>query len=167
MPGEGDPQDVVAFLTEQHARIRRLFDDVAGSRGPERAERFGELVRLLAAHEAAEEEIVHPFARGRIDGGEPVVEQRLEEEQAARRAVGALEDLDTGTPAFLERLARLRQDVLAHAEAEERYEFTHLRVAAGRAQLENLAKAVKAVQAAAPARPHPGTAPAAVRDGRS
>lgn len=165
MPADGDPQDVVAFLTEQHGRIRRLFDDVAGSDGPERAERFGALVRLLAAHEAAEEEIVHPFARGRIDGGEPVVEQRLEEEQATRRAVRALEDLGTDAPAFPERLARLRQEVLAHAEAEERYEFAHLRVAAGRDQLENLAKAVKAVQAAAPARAHGGTA-AAVRNGR-
>ncbi|MFI6105195.1 hypothetical protein [Streptomyces sp. NPDC051310] len=60
------------------------------------------------------------------------MQQRLEEEQATRRAVRALQDLGTDAPSFPERLARLRQEVLAHGEAEERYAFAHLRVTAGR-----------------------------------
>ncbi len=47
--------------------------------------------------------------------------------------------------------------MLAHADSEERYEFAHFREAADRGKLENLARAVKAAEALAPTRPHPGT----------
>src|SRR5918998_820308 len=46
--------------------------------------------------------------------------------------------------------------VLAHATHEERYEFTRLREANARATLVALAPAVRAAEALAPTRPHPG-----------
>ncbi|MDN3293921.1 hemerythrin domain-containing protein [Streptomyces ficellus] len=149
--------DVVELLKGQHERIRRLFDEVVATRGEERQACFHELVRLLAVHETAEEEVVHPFARKNIAGGEQVVEDRIEEEEGAKRALSALQDMDVDSPEFLDRFAALRQDVLAHAEAEERYEFAHLRAVTDRDTLGNLARAVQAAEAVAPTRPHPGT----------
>src|SRR5205823_3632475 len=56
--------DVVEFLLEQHNRIRQLFAETADAATPEdREKKFFELRRLLAVHETAEEEIVHPRAR--------------------------------------------------------------------------------------------------------
>src|SRR5690606_31450249 len=53
-----DPEDVVALLMRQHGDIRNLFDEVEQSTGDQRKDAFARLVRLLAVHETAEEEVV-------------------------------------------------------------------------------------------------------------
>ncbi|MEU9145417.1 hemerythrin domain-containing protein [Streptomyces sp. NPDC048349] len=148
--------DVVALLMRQHGDIRNLFDDVEAATGDERRDAFHRLVRLLAVHETAEEEVVHPFARRALPGGAEVVEDRLAEEKAAKETLMALEDLDTGDPTFMPRFMKLRTDVQEHARAEERYEFAHIRRSTDVATLAAMAKAVKAAEAMAPTRPHPG-----------
>ncbi|MBO1332984.1 hemerythrin domain-containing protein [Streptomyces sp. VRA16 Mangrove soil] len=149
--------DVVELLEQQHVRIRTLFEEVANTKGEERGRHFHELVRLLAVHETAEEEVVHPFARKNIDGGELVVKDRLEEEESAKKVLAQLDDMDPDSAEFLDRFAALRQDVLAHAEKEEHYEFAHFKEVADQGKLANLARAVRAAEAVAPTRPHPGT----------
>ncbi len=53
-------------------------------------------------------------------------------------------------------LLKLRKDVQEHARAEERYQFTHIRRSTDAANLAAMAKAIKAAEATAPTRPHPG-----------
>ncbi|KUH40372.1 MULTISPECIES: hemerythrin domain-containing protein [Streptomyces] len=153
--------DVVSLLMRQHGDIRNLFDEVERTDGDERRDAFRRLVRLLAVHETAEEEVVHPFARRNLPGGEEVVEDRLAEERAAKETLSALDDMDTDDPKFLPRLLELRRDVQEHARSEERYEFTHIRRGADAAALASMAKGVKAAEAMAPTRPHPGVQSAA------
>ncbi|OKJ95181.1 hemerythrin [Streptomyces sp. CB03234] len=153
--------DVVALLMRQHGDIRNLLDDVEHAEGDERREAFRRLVRLLAVHETAEEEVVHPFARRSLPGGEQVVDERLAEERAAKETLAALDDMDTDDPKFLPRLQALRADVQAHARAEERYEFIHIRRSTDAAGLAAMARAVKAAEMMAPTRPHPGVESAA------
>jgi hemerythrin superfamily protein len=153
--------DVVALLMRQHGDIRNLFDEVEQSRGEERREAFRRLVRLLAVHETAEEEIVHPFVRRAVAGGQQVVEDRLAEEKAAKEMLAALDEMDTDDPKFMPQLMQLRTDVQEHARAEERYEFSHIRRSTDVTNLAAMAKAVKAAEAMAPTRPHPGVESAA------
>ncbi|MGV9255200.1 hemerythrin domain-containing protein [Streptomyces sp. NPDC003697] len=153
--------DVVALLMRQHGDIRNLFDEVEQSGGEARRTAFRRLVRLLAVHETAEEEVVHPFARRTLPGGGQVVEDRLTEERKAKEALAALDDMDTDDPGFLPALRALRADVQEHARAEERYEFTHIRRSVDVTTLAAMAKAVKAAEAMAPTRPHPGVESAA------
>ncbi|MEV7004511.1 hemerythrin domain-containing protein [Streptomyces sp. NPDC093982] len=164
-PQAGDDRardtDVVALLMRQHGDIRNLFDEVEASTGEERRDAFRRLVRLLAVHETAEEEVVHPFARRALPGGEQVVEDRLAEERAAKETLSALDDLDTDDPKFMPQLMKLRKDVQEHARAEERYEFIHIRRSSDAANLAAMATAVKAAEAMAPTRPHPGVESAA------
>ncbi|MFF1301550.1 hemerythrin domain-containing protein [Streptomyces sp. NPDC058307] len=148
--------DVVALLMRQHGDIRNLFDEVEQSGGEERREAFRRLVRLLAVHETAEEEVVHPFVRRAVDGGRQVVEDRLAEEKAAKETLSSLDGMDTDDPRFLPLLRQLRTDVQEHARAEERYEFSHIRRSTDLTNLAAMAKAVKAAEAMAPTRPHPG-----------
>ncbi|MFD5300382.1 hemerythrin domain-containing protein [Streptomyces mutabilis] len=159
-PHAGDDRakddDVVALLMRQHGDIRNLFDEVEATQGEERRDAFRRLVRLLAVHETAEEEVLHPFARKSFLGGEQVVEERLAEEKAAKETLAALDELDTDDPKFMPQLLKLRKDVQAHARAEERYEFTHIRRSADATDLAAMAKAIKAAEAMAPTRPHPG-----------
>lgn len=148
--------DVVSLLMRQHGDIRNLFDEVEAASGDERRTAFRHLVRLLAVHETAEEQVVHPFVRRSVTGGEEIVEDRLAEEKAAKETLSALDDADTDDPTFMPRLLKLRHDVQEHARAEERYEFSLLRRSSDTASLARMAKAVKAAEAVAPTRPHPG-----------
>ncbi|WP_030606322.1 hemerythrin domain-containing protein [Streptomyces sclerotialus] len=150
-------KNVVELLEQQHQQIRRLLDDVANSKGDERKQAFHRVVRLLSVHETAEEEVVHPYVRDHVKGGGQVVKDRLAEEKGAKEALKRLEDMDTESPEFHELFAALRQDVLAHAEAEEKQEFTHLRAVADQNALRGMAKAVEAAEAVAPTHPHPGS----------
>lgn len=91
-----------------------------------------------------------------MSGGEQIVEDRLAEEKSAKETLATLDDMDTDDPAFTQRLIRLRTDVQEHARAEERYEFSQIRRSTDVTDLAALAKAVKAAEAMAPTRPHPG-----------
>jgi hemerythrin superfamily protein len=151
-----DGMDVVDLLIHQHNEIRELFTEVKQSKGEARAEAFERLRRLLAVHETAEEEIVHPNARRMAEDGDLIIDRRLAEENLSKRMLSELEHVGTDSPEFPKRLQELRQAVLDHAEQEEREEFTAIREHANEQQLRVMATAVKAAEALAPTHPHPG-----------
>jgi hemerythrin superfamily protein len=148
--------DVIELLLRQHAMIRDMFDEVEKTHGDQRREAFSALVRMLAVHETAEEEIVHPYARRKIDGGDEVVDDRLREEHEAKQMLQRMDEMDPNDPHFMRELEILRAAVLAHARAEERYEFTRLRAHTSEAERRAMAVGVKAAEAMAPTHPHPG-----------
>jgi hypothetical protein len=160
-PHGGSDDDVVALLMRQHGDIRNLFDEVERTDGDEQRDAFRRLVRLLAVHETAEEEVLHPFVRRSVDGGEQIVEDRLAEEREAKEVLRDLDTMDPRDPQFLPRLLALRTAVMRHARAEERYEFANVRRLGEPGRLATMARAVKAAEAMAPTRPHPGTESAA------
>jgi hemerythrin superfamily protein len=147
--------DAVDLLIRQHEEIRRLLRKVDTSTGERRAEAFDRLRRLLAVHETAEEEIVHPLARHAIKHGDEVIRARLREEYRGKQMLRQLEKMGTSAPSFEPMFARFRTAVLEHAEREERAEFPALRER-GDAELRGLAAAIKAAEAMAPTHPHPG-----------
>lgn len=149
--------DVIDLLLAQHAMIRDLFDEVERAPAGARGEVFTRLVRLLAVHETAEEEIIHPYARRTLDGGDGVVDDRLEEERQAKELLQHMDQAGPDDPDFMANLAVLRSAVLAHARSEERYEFTKLRARTSAAERRAMAVGVKAAEAMAPTHPHPGT----------
>jgi hemerythrin superfamily protein len=153
---DGRQQDVVDLLLEQHNQIKSLFGQVEATQGALKRELFEDLVRLLAVHESAEEEVVHPVARHIIEGGDQVVDSRLHEEHEAKQALSDLYDLGVDHPEFNTRLAALAQDVTAHATHEETEEFGYLRRNVPADKLQRMAGALKAAEATAPTRPHPG-----------
>ena len=148
--------DVVAFLEEQHQEIKALFSEVRATRGEARKSAFYSLRRLLAVHETAEEEIVHPAARRALPHGEMLIDARLQEENKAKKQLAALEQLALDSAEFDAQFSTLAMDVVAHAEAEERYEFEPLGERLEPEQLERMRRAVKVAERVAPTRPHPG-----------
>lgn len=159
---KGKNQDVVDLLLEQHNEIKSLFTRVASARGGKKRELFEDLVRLLAVHETAEEEVVHPMARKEIDGGDQIVDRRLEEESEAKQALADLYDLGVDHDDFDSRLVALANDVNEHASREENDEFPSLRRKLSAEKLRQMAGAVRAAEATAPTRPHPAAGESAV-----
>jgi hemerythrin superfamily protein len=148
--------DVVAFLKGQHEEIKALFNQVDATEDDERAEAFFALRRLLAVHETAEEEIVHPVARRVLPDGQAVVATRLREENEAKKVLSSLESLELDSAEFDTQFAMFAASVIAHAESEEREEFERLADHLDQRQLEAMRKAVKLAESIAPTRPHAG-----------
>lgn len=148
---------VVDLLLRQHEQIRALFSTVERSKGSARKGAFDQLRYLLAVHETAEEEIVHPFARRTIGNGDRIIEARLKEEHAAKELLKKTEQAGTDSPEFDALLARLHRAVESHAEHEEQVEFPQIAEKATPQQLKGMVAAVHAAESIAPSHPHPGT----------
>lgn len=151
-----DENDVVDLLLRQHALVKELFAEVEGAPPDARGEPFQRLVRLLAVHETAEEQIVHPYVRRKLADGDEVVDERLAEENAAKDMLTEMEKAGVDDPGFMANLGLLRASVLEHATAEERDEFPRLRAETSEAERRAMAVGVKAAEALAPTHPHPG-----------
>jgi hypothetical protein len=136
----GANDDVVALLRQRHRHIRDLFAEVENATADDRAEAFRRLVRLLAVHETAEEEVVHPAVRRLLQDGEQLVDDRLEEERGAKEKLSRLDDVDPDDPGFTPLLRELRAGVLSTRASEEQYEFPGLREKAGAQQLALMAR---------------------------
>ena len=151
------PQDVVAFLKAQHNLIEDMFDEVLHASEPKAREKaFVDLRQLLAVHETAEEMVVHPRVRREVDGGDEIVDARLKEEHQAKEQLSELEKIDVASPQFIDELTKLRDAVLDHAAHEENDEFPGLQQELSEDDLKRTAQAVRAAEAIAPTRPHPG-----------
>jgi len=149
-------EDVIELLQRQHREIRELFAALETADGDRRRDLFHDLVRLLAVHETAEELVVHPEIRDLEPAAAPVVEARLGEEHRAKELLTTLQKMGPEADGFDTLLVQLREDVLAHAEHEEREEFPLLRAHRPPERLRAMAATVKVAEAVGPTRPHPG-----------
>jgi hypothetical protein len=148
--------DVVEFLKEQHHEIKTALGRVLSTHGAERSKAFFALRRLMAVHETAEEEIVHPAARRALPNGEAIVGARLQEEHQVKRMLAELEKLDLDSVEFDSHFQELTKDVIAHAEAEEYEELEKLGAGLDKGRLERMRKAAEFAEVVAPTRAHPG-----------
>ena len=149
-------QSVIDLLKRQHDEVRKQFATVQKASGHQREQAFEELRYLLAVHETAEEEILHPFARREFGDGARVVEARLKEEHEAKELLQQLEKTSVDDAEFQTLLDRLQRAVEEHAGKEETVEFPRVAEAATREQLKGMAAAVQAAEKIAPTHPHPG-----------
>ncbi|ORV92288.1 hemerythrin [Mycobacterium interjectum] len=151
------PEEVVAFLKAQHNLIEDMFEEVLHASDPKAREKpFIELRQLLAVHETAEEMVVHPRVRREADSGDGIVDARLQEEHAAKELLSQIEKLDITSQQFIDEVTKLRDAVLDHARHEEDEEFPVLTREVGDDDLKRMGTAVRAAEAIAPTRPHPG-----------
>src|SRR6185312_5497940 len=137
-------------------QIKALFETVLASHGEERKDAFVALRRLLAVHETAEEQIVHPRAKTVLDEGKTVVADCLEEENEAKQVLAELEDLDLESAEFETAFTKFQSDVVRHASAEEELEFAELKDILRPDELERMRDAARTAEAIAPTRPHAG-----------
>jgi hemerythrin superfamily protein len=146
--------DVIDEVVHDHKEIKALFGKVETSSGKARHEAFEALVRKLAVHETAEQEVVHPLTQS--VHAKQVMEKRLSEEKQGEKALAALEEMGPDNPQFDEKFAKLKAKVLEHADQEEREEHVRLRDRVEADKLEALAPVFRAAESSAPTRPHPG-----------
>lgn len=150
---ERDVLDGILLLKLQHEDIRGLLDEVAASRGGQRQAAFDQLREMLARHETAEEMVLRPVSRQQV--GAAVADARMDEENAAKKALAHLESLDVHGEEFAAAFASFAADVRAHADAEEREEFDVLDDTLEPRLNSRLAEALRMAERTAPTHPHP------------
>jgi iron-sulfur cluster repair protein YtfE (RIC family) len=148
-------QGIIDALRSDHDEVREMFGRLEQASGENRKELFQRLLSELVRHEVAEEEILRPVSRR--DAGEAIASARIKEESEAEELLKEMEKLDTGSPEFTAKLAKLRQEVESHAEAEETKEFPRVEEKETPERLQQLGKAYEAAKKAAPTHPHPST----------
>ncbi|MCA1842795.1 MAG: hemerythrin domain-containing protein, partial [Actinobacteria bacterium] len=122
------PGDIVTVLTGQHERSRALLADlhesvaVVAELTRDMAGPFRELVGLLATHEAAEELVVYPRLRSRLEEGR-LAEECLAEEHEVKQLLAKLEKMAPAFFAFPDVLAEFEEKLVAHADHEEQAVF--------------------------------------------
>jgi hemerythrin superfamily protein len=147
--------DIVELLSQDHEEAKRLLNQITNAPASEREELFWKLVPELVRHEVAEEVVVYPTIRSDAPDGDAEVEPRLKEQQAAEKMLSSMEKLDPASDQFAQKLARLRDDVLDHAEAEEQNIFPLLRALEHDDTRAELGRRYEKAKSNAPTHPHP------------
>lgn len=155
--------DVIELLHAQHEEAKQLFAQLQGAAGGDaRSEPFDCLMRLLAVHETAEEEVVYPALRSTGPDGERIADERTAEEDEAKKVLSDLESIGVTGEHFDEKLEAFRLLVLTHAESEEREVFPRLQASLDSDKLRSMRTAVEAAERMAPTHPHPHAPESAV-----
>lgn len=108
--------DVVELLTEQHTEVDLLIEQLESGKGDGTAI-FAELADKLAAHAAAEEQVFYPAVMAA--NTEDMLREAVEEHLSVKRLLADMLALRTGEPAFVAKLAVLKEQVSHHAHREE------------------------------------------------
>jgi hypothetical protein len=111
------PDSLVAAVQEAHENIKSLLNAVAAG-GSDKQDAFAELALTVAAHEAAEQQIVHPLTERSVDGDSVAVQCR-DDEHHGEEVVDELTNMGVNHPRFDETFAQFREAVLKHASYEE------------------------------------------------
>jgi hemerythrin superfamily protein len=147
--------DVLTLLTRDHRAVETLlgrFDSIAPA---DRASYFCEVTQNLVAHEVSEELVVYPALREHSEQGEAVTEARLGEQAEAEETLAQMEDLDPRSAEFTTEFKKLRQAVLAHAQAEESSVFSLLERLTTIEQRQEMGDRYEKAKTTAPTHPHP------------
>lgn len=146
--------DVVDLLTADHRAIGKLLDELDAAEAPEDIRRlYLRIAAELAAHEAAEQQVVFPaLAAASGEGGDGEAD-RLGEHEEINDLLDEMRELPPSGYAFAKRSSALALDVRAHFECEEDYVFPRLRTVLSPDRLAALASQAEQAKEAAPAFP--------------
>lgn len=149
-----DATRVPDLLRREHSELKQLLGELDKLPQDQRAGAFTGIVHALVQHEVAEEVVVYPELR-QLPGGAPICDLGLAEQSNAEEALAYLERLPMDDPNFLSSFAKLRTDVLRHADHEEEQALPLLEQNLSGEKLLELGARFTAAKAAAPTRPHP------------
>jgi hypothetical protein len=116
MPNRTELLNVLEILSEQHAQVDELIEQLESGRG-NRMATFVLLADSLAAHAAVEEQIFYPSVMS--EQTEELLRESVEEHLAVKRVLADLLTEDLDDEEFSAKLAVLKETVSHHAHDEE------------------------------------------------
>lgn len=152
----GHGGDVIAGLTADHREVDELFAQIEdqGAGDERRRELAGDLATKLAAHFAAEQQLLYPAARECVAGGDEIANQALTGHAALSLLLEEVEQLHAGAPQFDLLVARLRLEAHGHIRDQEERLFPLMSVTCTPGLLDERGDKVRSARKRT-AHPHP------------
>ena len=149
-----DPLDVIEMLTADHRLMNSLLDRLDAEDHPAEMHRlFLRIADALAAHEAAEHDVVFPAALAALPDDDREVLDLIAGHDEVNSLLAEMLHLDPSGFGFLKRASALIFDLQAHFAAEENVLFPRLRAVLDPAERAWLAARVRVAKHAAPVFP--------------
>jgi hemerythrin superfamily protein len=146
---------VIDMLTEDHKVVDALMTSYDGADGERRDRLVHEIIESLTKHTRIEEQILYPFIRAEVPGGDELMDEAEQEHQEAKDAIAKLSDLSPDDAAFDEAFQELRDGVRHHVEEEETEVFPKLTEATDEATLVELGSRLAQAKALSTRAPRP------------
>jgi hemerythrin-like domain-containing protein len=157
--------DAIELLRNDHQRVLRMLTQLEA--GPvafpsqdqvrERKDQVTELVMAEARHEAVEEEYFWPMVRQALPDGDELADQAIEQENAAKHLLDALDKAHADQPDFESMVRGVITDARAHIDFEETQVWPKVLATVDKDQLAALGEKMGKAMEKAPTRPHPHT----------
>lgn len=121
--------DVIDLLQRDHRMIEGLIEELERTDEPAAVRRvFFRIVEELAAHEAAEQEVVFPAFRAKIEAaGDSTIVHRMGEHEELNELLAEMRCLAPNCFGFTKRGSALMLDIKAHFLNEEETVFARMR----------------------------------------
>ena len=156
--------NVIQLLEKDHAEVDELFRRVNLSEKPESIDELTkQIVHDLSVHAAVEEQFVYPLIRAKVEGGNEMADEAIDEHQEAKQLLADLEKLDAGSAEHSATMEKLMDAIRHHVEEEENDVLPKLRDSVDGSTLDKMGTLVEQAKKVVPTHPHPlvpGTATA-------
>jgi hemerythrin superfamily protein len=151
--------DALDLLVADHRTVDDLFErfEKLGDNATKTKRQVADkIIRELAVHAVAEEQVLYPVVRECSDELEKVVLESLEEHHAAKVILAELQKMDPDHERFTAKVTVLSEMIRHHVEEEEKELFPKVRKQLGNELLGDMGTAIQRAKKAAPTRAHPG-----------
>jgi hemerythrin superfamily protein len=154
-PAMSDANNVIDLLLRDHRSIEGLVEQLDAADDPAEIRRlFLRIVEQLAAHEAAEQEVVFPAFQTALEAADPDCNaQRTAEHDELNELLAEMRGLAPDCFGFTKRGSALLLEVKGHFEREEESVFDRMRATFSADELAELATRAVSVMQHAPAFP--------------
>jgi hypothetical protein len=150
--GAQDPMDLLKADHQKARAILAAIQDTGDRARVKREKLFGELRRLMTAHQKAEESVLYRAAAAKRASLADIVQEGLQEHHVADVLIRELGRMDAATPEWKAKAHVLGEGIQHHFGEEEQTMFPKARLAFTRAELAGLGKRLAQRRAALLAR---------------
>jgi hemerythrin superfamily protein len=147
--------DAVALLKNDHRMMKGLFKKFEATRNATAKGRIrDDIVKELSIHASIEEELLYPAAdkRARQKG---LVLESLEEHHLVKVLLAEIDGMNPEDERFEAKVHVLMENVMHHAQEEEKELLPKVRQVLSRSELIELGEQMEQAKKRAPTRPHP------------
>jgi iron-sulfur cluster repair protein YtfE (RIC family) len=159
--------DLFSVLAADHERILGLAERLTGGSSvppddePKKRKAIAdELVMELSRHEVAEEMVLWPAVRERVDDGAQICATALGQESTGKRLLSELVRTKPGNEEFDTLTQRVAAALREHIPYEENIAWPKLRLKLSETEAQELGARAERARRRAPTRPHPHVPPA-------
>ena len=144
-------QDVAQIIARDHRKLEALFAQLESDHG-DRRRLVNQVIGDLAAHSAAEEQLLYPAVRDMVPGGGAMADQAIAEHKAIKEELARLEQGEPGQQDFENALTAVMDHVRTHVPQEENELLPALRMVIGEEGMRELGPLFEQVEGTIPTR---------------